>query len=36
MNIAVWIVQIILAAFFLMVGFAKGFSPIAELGAQMA
>ena len=36
MKIALWIVQILLALFFLAVGFMKTFTPIAELGAQMA
>jgi uncharacterized membrane protein YphA (DoxX/SURF4 family) len=35
MKIALWIVQVLLAAFFIMVGFAKLATPMAELAAQM-
>ncbi|MDX1524447.1 MAG: DoxX family protein [Anaerolineae bacterium] len=35
MKIALWIVQILLALFFLGAGFSKAFSPLADLGAQM-
>lgn len=33
LNIALWIVQVLLAGMFLMVGFMKAFTPIAELVA---
>ena len=36
MKIALWIVQILLALAFLAAGFSKTFSPMAELGTQMA
>lgn len=36
MNIALWIVQILLALVFLGAGFSKAFLPIEDLGAQMA
>ena len=35
-NIALWIVQILLAGMFIMAGFMKTTTPIAELSAQMA
>ncbi len=36
MNVALWIVQVLLAAAFLMVGTMKSFTPIHEIATQMA
>lgn len=36
LNIALWVVQILLAAMFIMVGFMKVVTPIEKLGAQMS
>ncbi|MCZ6844089.1 MAG: DoxX family protein [SAR324 cluster bacterium] len=36
MNIALWLLQIVLAGLFLMAGGIKAFTPFAELGGQMA
>lgn len=35
MNIFLWVLQVLLALFFIMVGFTKGFSPLAEMVARV-
>ena len=36
MNIALWIVHILLVAFFMPAGYVKTFTPMSELNSQMA